>query len=737
MKIKKLLLLIITGVISTSALCSNYQQFSYPYQGGFLPQPPNSNPNKVYCPPKEISLEEGRASDLLTQMALLQRHMTNMRATNIQLKQEKSHCEMKIDQLVLELNTLSKQKSNLNQSLTITQQQTQKSLTKIAELTERLEYSQQQNKQKDQDLNQIQQQYSETQQHLLTSQQEINKLNLNISQLNQQQSKLVQLNQVIEIQKEENQQLTQDLQNTLEQFKNSQDKTNLSNNKIIALNHKNIEIHNKAKILQQKVTQLTQQVKVLFPQTHKLLKKIQRLENNKQQQLQKLTKNQQVLKEKEATLMAHQATLEIKEQTINQSNRQIEELSTTLAEEKERHIAMLRDLQDLQDKSQLTIEQQKQDLVKIQAQADEKETQIQDLMGVNEKEKAGIEQWQTKVDELTSQMVALEEAKEEGEILLKTTNTENAMQLKSKDKKLGILESKLTENQEFLTKEKDNSTLLNQRLTEKMALLKQQTSKISELKKQNAQQLDKAKQNKQQVITKLTTQLAQQKTAFNQQLQSATQKESQCLNNLKQCETKLTPLQVLPAQVTQLKNQYQQLLQATTDTDQDGIMDNKDQCPTTPIAHKVNKQGCELDDDQDGVINLEDLCPHSIKETKVDKTGCNLNEVINLAGVNFVTNSDKLLIESQGILTTVAETLKHHQQLQLEVAGHTDSTGDANYNLNLSQRRAEQVRLYLISQGINENRLSAQGYGEKLPIIDNTSAENRAMNRRVELRRLK
>jgi outer membrane protein OmpA-like peptidoglycan-associated protein len=67
------------------------------------------------------------------------------------------------------------------------------------------------------------------------------------------------------------------------------------------------------------------------------------------------------------------------------------------------------------------------------------------------------------------------------------------------------------------------------------------------------------------------------------------------------------------------------------------------------------------------------------------------------------------------------------------VEGHADSQGAAEYNQELSQRRAEAVRTYLVSRGISAERVSAQGFGLTRPIADNASAEGRANNRRVEI----
>jgi OOP family OmpA-OmpF porin len=72
--------------------------------------------------------------------------------------------------------------------------------------------------------------------------------------------------------------------------------------------------------------------------------------------------------------------------------------------------------------------------------------------------------------------------------------------------------------------------------------------------------------------------------------------------------------------------------------------------------------------------------------------------------------------------------------MKVEVAGHTSSTGPAEYNQVLSERRAQSVADYLISTGLNADRFTVRGYGESEPVADNGTAQGRALNRRVELR---
>jgi OOP family OmpA-OmpF porin len=78
--------------------------------------------------------------------------------------------------------------------------------------------------------------------------------------------------------------------------------------------------------------------------------------------------------------------------------------------------------------------------------------------------------------------------------------------------------------------------------------------------------------------------------------------------------------------------------------------------------------------------------------------------------------------------------LKRNADDKIEIAGHTDSQGDAEYNQGLSERRAQAVADYLVAHGANGSNLAVKGYGESHPVADNGSKEGRAANRRVELR---
>ena len=114
----------------------------------------------------------------------------------------------------------------------------------------------------------------------------------------------------------------------------------------------------------------------------------------------------------------------------------------------------------------------------------------------------------------------------------------------------------------------------------------------------------------------------------------------------------------------------------------------------------------------------------------------NGNEIIlNMpSNVTFATDQDALNAQFYPVLDSVAIVLNKYPKTLLDVDGHTDNTGDANYNQGLSERRAVSVARYLNSRQVDARRLQIIGFGESRPIADNATAQGRAANRRVEVR---
>ena len=153
-----------------------------------------------------------------------------------------------------------------------------------------------------------------------------------------------------------------------------------------------------------------------------------------------------------------------------------------------------------------------------------------------------------------------------------------------------------------------------------------------------------------------------------------------------------------------------------------------------PEPVPVPKPLPDPDTDGDGVLNERDQCPNTRPGAAVDGRGCEVKAEIRLPDVRFETNSDRLRPGAERTLNDAADTLIRNPNLLTEVAGYTDSRGEANYNRGLSERRAKTVRDYLINHGVDSSRLTWRGYGESDPIANNETAEGRDQNRRVVLR---
>lgn len=143
----------------------------------------------------------------------------------------------------------------------------------------------------------------------------------------------------------------------------------------------------------------------------------------------------------------------------------------------------------------------------------------------------------------------------------------------------------------------------------------------------------------------------------------------------------------------------------------------------------------------DNVINngmaLENLPSDIKKEIAAEKPAPVVQPPITkweITGINFGLNNTKFSPESYPILFSIADSLMNNPGLSVEIRAYTDNVGAETYNLSLSQKRADAVYNYLVSKGIQADRLTSIGYGESNPIGDNTTSEGRAMNNRIEFR---
>ncbi len=166
----------------------------------------------------------------------------------------------------------------------------------------------------------------------------------------------------------------------------------------------------------------------------------------------------------------------------------------------------------------------------------------------------------------------------------------------------------------------------------------------------------------------------------------------------------------------------QVFLTTDADSDRDGIPDNLDKCPDTPIGVEVDESGCprvQTDSDGDGVFDSTDECMCTPVGVIVDDRGCWV-----VKGVQFNSNLDN-----------IENILKKDPKLKIRIEGHTDDVGSAKYNIDLSGKRAKAIKDYLVGKGIEPSRITTKGLGYLQPIADNDNdiPKGRALNRMAEI----
>ncbi|MCX4242234.1 OmpA family protein [Paraliomyxa miuraensis] len=174
------------------------------------------------------------------------------------------------------------------------------------------------------------------------------------------------------------------------------------------------------------------------------------------------------------------------------------------------------------------------------------------------------------------------------------------------------------------------------------------------------------------------------------------------------------------------------------DTDGDGFIDKEDACIEVP---GVEPDGCPLkDSDNDKIYDLEDDCPFE-KETYNgidDIDGCPDEippELVTfkgeLPGIEFDFGKDTIRPESKPVLDDAIAKLKKFPGVRVTIVGHTDNVGTPESNLELSKRRAESVKRYLVEGGVDGSRIETDGKGDTEPVDTNENEEGRAKNRRI------
>jgi outer membrane protein OmpA-like peptidoglycan-associated protein len=172
------------------------------------------------------------------------------------------------------------------------------------------------------------------------------------------------------------------------------------------------------------------------------------------------------------------------------------------------------------------------------------------------------------------------------------------------------------------------------------------------------------------------------------------------------------------------------------DSDFDGIPDYLDRCPHNAVGAKVDTSGCAIDTDGDGVPDGLDDCPGSMPDVAVDRYGCidlsMLSEPMVL-NIDYSPGSFEIDPHSKERLRKLAGLLNFVKDIRLDVNGYTDNIGTEVANKRLSEKRARRVRDFLVSLGIESDRINVYGRGETRFVASNQTAEGRAKNRRIEI----
>lgn len=136
------------------------------------------------------------------------------------------------------------------------------------------------------------------------------------------------------------------------------------------------------------------------------------------------------------------------------------------------------------------------------------------------------------------------------------------------------------------------------------------------------------------------------------------------------------------------------------------------------IGREMDKQAEELKRDLEGA--------------EVERVGEGIKITFD-SGLMFDIDSYGLKPSTRENLAELSKTLEKYDDTDILIEGHTDNTGESDYNLNLSDQRAEEVAEFLQDQGVKSNRITTEGYGEGQPLASNSSMDGRQQNRRVEV----
>ena len=244
--------------------------------------------------------------------------------------------------------------------------------------------------------------------------------------------------------------------------------------------------------------------------------------------------------------------------------------------------------------------------------------------------------------------------------------------------------------------------------------------------KQAADALDKANEaaNKNEDVDRVAhlAYLAKQRVAIAQE--TAKQKEAEAAVANSATERNRIRLEARTQEVEMAKQKAEAAERKAQAAQQQAMMSRQESEAATQEAAMSQEQGREAE------IRASQL-EAQLKELDGKKTERGL--VITLGDVLFDVNKAQLKPGAARKLQKLAAFLKQYPQRHLQIEGHTDSTGSADYNLELSDRRANAVRTALVDMGVDNDRITTHGYGMESPVASNDTAAGRQMNRRVEI----
>jgi outer membrane protein OmpA-like peptidoglycan-associated protein len=173
-----------------------------------------------------------------------------------------------------------------------------------------------------------------------------------------------------------------------------------------------------------------------------------------------------------------------------------------------------------------------------------------------------------------------------------------------------------------------------------------------------------------------------------------------------------------------------------TDVDSDGVPDYMDDCFDTPLNMTVDTAGCPLDQDSDGVPDDIDKCPNTPRGFQVDNDGCFDKFLIfskRILHASYQPGGSGIDMKTGLFLDSLTDWLRAYPGVTVKILGYTDNIGNAEANLKLSRKRADKIKNYLVVNGVGRDRIEAVGKGMTGFLASNQTRAGREKNRRIEI----